>query len=295
MMEKQDYSRVFLFSIGVQLLAVFFYYSLVLANVQAPPYQPFGNSTAAEAGLNAVSLVLPSLVSVIVLIALLKIFGLKFFTYLIAILPIAIVVLVNPIFISTSVGNFFPGIADAASLLSTAALAIVVFYATIRHVRWLLSVSTFLIAAEVGAFFAFVLQPPTLFAVPIAFALYDIYAVFAGPLKAFISQLTKSRFPKARRPSVRMVRQSINLGVLATNVGGFALGTGDLVFYSLTVAGAFALGGTVLAAATMVALNAGVLLTFVILTKYKKMLPGLPLPIFLGSITLLVLKYVLLI
>ncbi|MCX6820721.1 MAG: hypothetical protein NT016_02130, partial [Candidatus Aenigmarchaeota archaeon] len=232
-------------------------------------------------------------VSVLVLITLLKIFGLRVFTFLISVMPLLIVVIINPLFISAAVGNYFPDVADAVALTSTAVLAAVVFYSTVRHVRWLSVAATFLISAEVGAFFAYVLQPPTLFAVPIAFALYDIYAVFAGPLKTLMSQLTRSNLPKVKKPSLKLVRRSLNLGVLAANIGGFMIGTGDLVFYSMTVAAAFALAGIGGTIATMVALNAGVALTFYILTKYKKVLPGLPIPIFLGVLTLLALKYVL--
>ncbi|MCX6820424.1 MAG: hypothetical protein NT016_00515, partial [Candidatus Aenigmarchaeota archaeon] len=82
MMEKQNLPLMFMFLIGVQLLAVFFYYSLAAAQVEAPPYEPFGNATVAQAGLNAASLVLPAFVSVLVLITLLKIFGLRIFTFL---------------------------------------------------------------------------------------------------------------------------------------------------------------------------------------------------------------------
>jgi len=293
MMEKQNFPLIFAFLIGVQLLAVFFYYSLAAAQVEAPPYEPFGNATVAQAGLNAASLVLPAFISVLVLVFLLKMFGLRFFTFLISVMPLLIVVIVNPLFVSAAVGNYFPDIADAVALTSTAVLAAVVFYSTIKHVRWLSAASTFVISAEVGAFFAYVLQPPTLFAVPIAFALYDIYAVFAGPLKTFISQLTKSNLPKARNPSTSRVRRSLNLGVLAAMVGGLMIGTGDLVFYSMTVAAAFALAGTVGTIATLVALNAGVALTFYILAKYKKILPGLPIPIFLGVAVLMLVHYLL--
>lgn len=292
-MEKKNYSALFLFSLGVQLLAIFFSYNFLSAKVEVPPYEPFGNATVTEAGLNAISLVLPVLIMTLVFIILLKIFGFKFFMYLISILPLGIVAFINPLFISTTVNNFLPSAADSIALLSTVLLIFAIFYSTVKHIQWLSSLSTFIISAEVGAFFALVLQPPTLFLVPLAFAIYDIYAVFAGPLKILLSQLVKSRFPRTKRPSISKVRQSINLGVLVANVGGFTLGTGDLVFYSLITAAGFMIKGIVAAMASLIAVNIGIALTLFILVKYKRVLPGLPIPIFLGVATLIIFQYVL--
>jgi hypothetical protein len=291
--ERQDFWKMFLFALGVQVLAVFFLYSFALQQVQIPSYEPFGNTTATDASLNAVSLVLPTVVMTVILITLLKFFGLRAFTYLISFLPIVVIVLLNPVFISVTLANYLPDIADIAALAATAVLAAAAVYATIKSVDWISRVATFLISAEVGAFFALSLQPPTLFFVPLAFAIYDIYAVFAGPLKVLINQLVKSRFPKGspNATSRGKVRKSLQLGVLVANVGGFTLGTGDLVFYSLLAAAAFGIAGLWGAVATMAAMNAGVALTFIILTKYKRVLPGLPIPIFLGVAVLAMITY----
>jgi hypothetical protein len=291
-MKKENFSRVFLFLLGVQLLAVFFSYNFLSAKVEVPPYEPFGNETVAQAGLNAISLVFPVILFTLVLIILLRFLGFKFLTYILSILPLGIAILINPTFIFTTVSNYLPNIANPVALISTAILAFAIFYSTIKHIHWISSVSTFIISAEVGTLLALMLQPPTLFLVPLVFAIYDIYAVFAGPLKTFISELTKSRFPNIKKPGVKKVRQSINLGVLTANIGGVTIGTGDLVFYSLITAAAFAIKGVVAVVATLIAVNVGVALTFLILKKYKKVLPGLPLPIFLGIITLVVLNYV---
>jgi len=290
-MERENFYSLLLFSLGVQLLAIFFSYNFLAAKVEVPSYQPFGNVTVTQAGLNAAALVLPAVVMTLVLIVLLKIFGFKLFTYLLSVLPLFIAIIANPLFVYTTVNNYLPFMAGPIALLSTALLAVAIFYSTIKNIRWLSSASTFLISAEVGALFALMLQPPTLFLVPLAFAFYDIYAVFAGPLKIFISELTKSRFPRARKITVKKIKQSINLGVFAANIGGFTIGTGDLIFYSLVTAAAFVMKGVVAAVATMAAVNVGVALTFFILIKYKKVLPGLPLPIFLGVATLVIFKY----
>jgi len=292
-MKKKNYFQVLLFLLGVQLLAVFFSYNFLLANVEVPTYQPFGNVTVTEAGLNAIFLVLPVLIITLILIILLKFLGFKFFTYILSILPLGIAVLINPVFIFLTVNNYLPDVADPVALVSTALLAFAIFYSTVKHVHWLSNISTFIISAEVGTLFALILQPPTLFIVLLAFAIYDIYAVFAGPLKIFISELTKSRFPIVKKPSVSKIRQSLDLGIFTANIGGLTIGTGDLVFYSLITAAAFLIKGVVAVVAALAAVNFGVVLTFFILMKYKKMLPGLPLPIFLGVLTLIVFEYVL--
>jgi hypothetical protein len=74
---------------------------------------------------------------------------------------------------------------------------------------------------------------------------------------------------------------------MLARIGGFTIGAGDFTFYSMLVAAGFVLKGMFAAVAVGVAINAGVLVTLWILQKYKKPLPGLPIPIFLGILTML--------
>ena len=80
-------------------------------------------------------------------------------------------------------------------------------------------------------------------------------------------------------------------GFLVSNVGGFNIGTGDLVFYSMIASAAFILKGLLVSVFVVALIEFGTYLTTYLLLKYKRMLPGLPNPIFLGTGALILLSY----
>ena len=134
-------------------------------------------------------------------------------------------------------------------------------------------VSTLVLAfvgAEVGSFFASTLNLGTALALPIAFSIYDIFAVFRGPLKQLVGTAS-----------------GVALNGMSIKLGEFTLGLGDVVFYTMLPSLAyFHTKATPLISAsapfaTLLAIDAGVILTLVLLTK-KKLLPGLPIPMLLG-------------
>ena len=71
------------------------------------------------------------------------------------------------------------------------------------------------------------LKPPTIIVIPIVFALYDIYAVFRGPLKSIVNSSD----------------ESLDLRPLFVSLGRFNIGTGDLIFYSMIPSSVFLLIG----------------------------------------------------
>src|SRR5438132_11810027 len=86
--------------------------------------------------------------------------------------------------------------ADVAVLIGFAVtifLMVLGGYSIWKKVDWLRTTITFILAAEFGAVLALSFTPPTLFVFPIAFALYDIYAVFFGPLKKLTSDIRKEQ------------------------------------------------------------------------------------------------------
>ena len=123
---------------------------------------------------------------------------------------------------------------------------------------------TGLLSAEVGSYFASTLNLSTALLLPIVFSVYDIYAVFKGPIK----QLVSAAPPEA-------------LVGITSRLGEFAIGTGDTIFYSLLPALAVYQFGTPVALETMVAVDVGVVITLVLLSR-AKMLPGLPIPMAMG-------------
>lgn len=133
----------------------------------------------------------------------------------------------------------------------------------------LLGVLLGFISGEVGSFFASTLPLLTALLLPAAFAVYDIYAVFRGPLKQLISAAPGSA-----------------LEGVSVKVGDFTIGLGDNVFYAMLPSLALFYSKLVYALVTMVAVDAGVLITLSLLSK-RRILPGLPIPVFLGLLVLL--------
>ena len=129
---------------------------------------------------------------------------------------------------------------------------------------WLSTLVLGFVGAEVGSFLAETLPQWTALALPIAFSIYDIYAVFRGPLRALIGTA----------PNVALVGMSIK-------AGEFTLGLGDVVFYTLLPSLAYFLWGTSESLYTIAAIDVGMVITLYLLSK-RRLLPGLPIPMLLG-------------
>jgi len=149
------------------------------------------------------------------------------------------------------------------------ALAYVIF---VKNRVWLATAILAFVGAEVGSFFAETLGFWTALALPIAFAFYDIYAVFKGPLKSLIGT----------NPGIALVGMSIK-------AGEFTLGLGDIVFYSLLPSLAFAqfdgTFGILPSLLTILAIDIGMVITLFLLSK-RRLLPGLPIPMLLGVLVI---------
>ena len=149
------------------------------------------------------------------------------------------------------------------------ALAYIIF---VKNRVWVATAILAFVGAEVGSFFAETLGFWTALALPIAFAVYDIYAVFRGPLKSLIGT----------NPGVALVGMSIK-------AGEFTLGLGDVVFYSLLPSLAFAQFdgsfGILPALLTILAIDVGMVITLFLLSR-RRLLPGLPIPMLLGVLVI---------
>jgi type IV secretory pathway VirB2 component (pilin) len=150
-------------------------------------------------------------------------------------------------------------------------VAMIGYTVFVKNRPWLSTVILALVGAEVGSFFAFTLPLFTALLLPVAFSLYDIYAVFRGPLKQLIA-----------------VDSTVALVGMSIKAGEFTLGLGDVVFYTMLPAIAFRpdLGLSPYVPFEMIAaIDAGVVATLYLLSK-KRLLPGLPIPMLLGVLVL---------
>jgi presenilin-like A22 family membrane protease len=138
----------------------------------------------------------------------------------------------------------------------------------VKNRPWLSTIILAFVGAQVGSFFAETLPPWTALALPIAFSIYDIYAVFRGPLKALIGTA----------PGIALVGMSIK-------AGEFTLGLGDIVFYTLLPSLALFQFGLLQSLYTIVAIDVGMVITLYLLSK-RRLLPGLPIPMLLGILVI---------
>ena len=162
--------------------------------------------------------------------------------------------------------NFEVPVAFGVAILVVVLIAYTIF---VKNRPWLSTVILAFVGAEVGSFFAETLSPYTAVALPVAFSIYDIYAVFKGPLKQLIGTA----------PNVALVGMSVK-------AGEFTLGLGDIVFYTMLPAVALFRVGTYASIATVLAIDVGVVVTLFLLSR-KKLLPGLPIPMLLGVLVFL--------
>ncbi|MGQ9780842.1 MAG: hypothetical protein ACUVQ8_01100 [Nitrososphaeria archaeon] len=99
----------------------------------------------------------------------------------------------------------------------------------------------------------------------VGFSLFDIYDVFRGPLK----HLTQTSHDKGVSP-------------LLVKVGSIEVGLGDLLFYSLSTALAYSVGGVAVAIPALITIKIGMYITLKLLEK-RLTLPGLPIPVLLSA------------
>ena len=258
-------------ALGITYLNFPTYYAITSSS--GPSYAPAG-TTPAGSVLNALLLVAFAFVLTVALVWLLKrkmvisfkvvIFGSVAFSAFVLTLYTADAFAVN--FLPAGMELPFAFGVPTAIVL---ALAYVIF---VKNRVWLATAILAFVGAEVGSFFAETLGFWTALALPVAFAVYDIYAVFKGPLKALIGT----------NPGVALVGMSIK-------AGEFTLGLGDVVFYSLLPSLAFAQFdgsfGIAPALLTILAIDVGMVITLYLLSR-RRLLPGLPIPMLLGVLVI---------
>jgi hypothetical protein len=123
------------------------------------------------------------------------------------------------------------------------------------------AIFSLLLSAEAGAYLALAFSPPTIYLVILAFALYDVYAVFRGPLKKLVERTA--------------------FGALTVDLGNVSMGMGDEIFYAMIPSAAYLIFGPLAAAVQLLVVDAGVVATLMLLTS-RKALPGLTIPLLLS-------------
>ncbi|MFX1511012.1 MAG: hypothetical protein ACFFCQ_00285 [Promethearchaeota archaeon] len=157
-----------------------------------------------------------------------------------------------------------------------------------------------LFGAQLGAFMGVHFDLWDTIFVLILLSLYDIYAVFKGPIRGMLEEGENSLLIKrpesenidsiSPNENTEIVEHQIELfPVLPIYVSGeIIIGLGDFVFYALLVGFATKLGTVALFAGLAVLL--GAILTYKLLERWSA-LPGLPISMFMGVLVLLIHHY----
>lgn len=279
-----------------EILALVFANNILVSKIPVEQYQPFGNENIVQASANSGILILFVVIFTLFLIAVIKLkFGIIF-----RLVSIGLPVFFLFMLLEQQLGLVSLYVLNISALTTNTlfvliiAYVILVLYSILKGITFVTTTGFLLATSLIGAYLAVSISPPTLFILPVAFALYDIYAVFKGPLKTLIKVMPITRGKTAKTKSGKTAAgKNITadlqkqFGLMLARIGGFTIGAGDFTFYSMLVAAGFVLKGLLAAVVVGVAINAGVIATLWILQKYQKPLPGLPIPIFLGIATLI--------
>jgi hypothetical protein len=225
---------------------------------------PFGNSVEGQVGFGLIYLVI-SIVAVFGLTAALarnkikdKIFWViaAFFLISASLMSISNIYFINPIY----------------TIIGVVAIWILYVLGATGRIK---SISTipFITVFVVMAAIALVITLPlyTLLILPIAFSVWDFYAVFRGPMTKLATGMMK--MPKTQH-------------LFMMKLGASTIGLGDLLFYCMTTG--FALTFGLDAGVTTIGFMIfGIWMTFLLLSSGRyRTLPGLPIPILCGLLGL---------
>ncbi|MEM5766491.1 MAG: hypothetical protein QW423_02580 [Candidatus Aenigmatarchaeota archaeon] len=266
--------KVLIFTLFAQFLAIFFTKIFYVSPIAEEVYEPFGN-TLEGAVANSMPLIVSIFLFGLFLAFLVKFKRFNFIKAFVIGFLIASVFSINLILFST----IFPDSLFLPWLISILLVFLIFLTAYFKKFYFISKLLSLLIGAEVAGYFATILQPPTVFVFPILLAVYDIYAVFGGPLKKILDKPVRTK---------RGFKARIDfLPILILDFNFVKIGLGDIIFYSMLPAVGLMLYGLWKMVLTLIATNFGVLLTLSLLKKKRIPLPGLPIPVLFGVLALI--------
>ena len=268
--------KMLVFIVAIQLFALF------ITKVNAPVVQASGVQVGDIAGTssggslaNALILVFFVFLATVAAVWLVKQRRVKVFTTFIFLgTAIALFLLTLLSLLSVTASYMNPYDSLYLSLAFASATVVILALITLHRIpSGYALIVTGLLSAEVGSYFASTIPILTALLLPLVFSLYDIYTVFKGPLRSLVTTIPVE-----------------SMSAVSSKIGDFSIGTGDTVFYAMVPALAYYRFAISSAFVALVAVDVGVVITLYLLSK-AKLLPGLPIPMFLGMAVLLVLYF----
>jgi presenilin-like A22 family membrane protease len=243
--------------------------AFLLSTSSFEPYQitPFSESSSGVLGSfgNAFYFAVLAGVGATILYFLLKRSRLKLISVITGCAITAAAFMLSMVYISAALSGFLIPAEDLLVLVSSVLVTVAVDYAIFGRHR-LSGPAVLGIGGALGTFLGFSLPTTSAILVLAALAVYDIYAVYRGP----VGRIAQNGIDQLRG--------------LSFSLGNVQIGLGDLTFYSMLSGHMFIYFGLVPCLASMVGILIGCLVSFDVVER-KGMFPGLPVPIFLGLAT----------
>jgi len=239
---------------------------------------PFQGDSLSSAGLNALIFVIALGASATAMLLMVRRGRMKFIRSLIKV-AVLVVSFAVAFWYTASIFLVIPNsppdplatiIILGVSLGTAIAIALTIFGKTKKYQL----VGITLIGALTGIFLGYSIGPLTALVLIGALVIYDIVAVFRGPVGALAKTIEEGDLPGA-----------------VFTYGDLTIGMGDMVFYSLVATTALVYFGGVLSFfGAAIGILAGTFLGFKALSKYE-MFPGLPFSLLLGVAGMLLAGY----
>ena len=259
----------------IQVVALYFtYVNAPLTSETGSSFAPAGTSAFGSLS-NALILVIAVFATTLLAVWLIRNRKVRVFTSVVYVgtsLALFLLTLLTALDITDVYLSAYPSLYVSLAA-SIGAVVLFALSARRRSLVVLAPIVTGLLSAEVGSYFAAVIPLYTALLLPLVFSVYDIYAVFVGPLRTLVT-----------------VAPTEVLTAVTSRLGEFSIGTGDTIFYSMLPALALYQFSLSDALYTLAAVDVGVVITLYLLSR-SRLLPGLPIPMALGLGTLLLLIF----
>ena len=161
---------------------------------------------------------------------------------------------------------------DAIVLILSVFITVVADFAVFRAHNRISTLVILLLGGALGAFLGILIPTLSAILILVFLSVYDVFTVYRGP----VGKIAQSGLDQLKG--------------LSFSFRNVQMGLGDLTFYSMLTSRAFANGGPWFWLASTTGVLIGVFLAFKMLEK-KGMFPGLPFPIALGLIPLILSLY----
>lgn len=237
-----------------------------------PSFEPAGQGVSGSI-LNSVLLISMTFIMSMIMLILIRKKRYKILRVMLGIVLFTSTSIVSYSIVNIALYNIIDNSNWIALTYSTMLVIISILSLVKSNMKRLQFFSSINLAIIYGSAFALFIKPPTILILPIAFAIYDIWAVFKGPLKEIVKD----------------IGDDFELNPLVLNVKGFQIGLGDLIFYSMIPSAGLLLTGINTAIILIILIQIGTIVTLLMLRRFK-MFPGLPIPIFL-SVAVLIMSY----